>query len=407
MATYIFIPVIILTTFLVSHFTVSEIENNNKINFSYHIDLEKPEKNILSNSQTAHFTIIQQPPQEIDSKSKTSNNKYTIFKTNPNQGIVERFLIPDNSVKEQGYVTHPEDGSFFIWYPVLGNKTYIYDTKGNFLWNTTESRYLQIDKTAKWILAMSGDQSGVEFLKPNFKSLIHSEGILVFKYQFKNESVATKYDACTGFLNGDIVFFHLNTEPAFFKRISLKQPTKSLSCNFTNNSFIAQVRQEIKDDDNKTLFQDALVYINIDTLTYNDRNIANDPKIEFTIPLPMVYPYTLPLIWNSSKNIGAFVSIQPNNQTTISIFNKKKIITTLPWNVSSETFDSIDNFRIEMLHDYFIISSSNGIMILDEKNILLSIPLDNIEQISSHQNLISIKHKLGLTGFSFSNYGQN
>ena len=389
--------VVFIISFLSIHLNSTEILSSAKTIFAYSIDQENSSNNILSSIETNTTNIFQ---------ISNNLNQYQIIKVKPNIGIVSSFTIPEDTLKEEGYITYPQDGSFFLWYPVLGSKTRVYDPTGHFLWETPESRYLYVDAQAKWILAVSGDQSGVEFLRPNFKPIVQVEGSILFGYQFNEASNDNEFTACLGFLNGTISFLKLNTDSSIVKKINTYNTTKGMGCNFKNNTVTLQTLQKSKDTLHKN--HDVLVNINLDDVQYDARDIAQNIKPSSTIDLPEEYPYSLPIKLNPISQMGAIVLASPTLKTiTVAIFNQKGIVAMFPWGSNLDLYNSIDDFRIDTIDNSFLISSPNYVMLLNENNVLLNIPINNLEKTIITKNIIALKYRQGIMGIQLSQNANN
>ena len=165
---------------------------------------------VLSNQVMLHYYFDFKNHSSYLSKDAPLNKKQTVFHTKASDYRIF-FINSAGELKKEikipqtkGYISYPENGSFILWYPRLGSKIKFYNNQGEHLWNLNESRYLKIFSDARYIAAFAGDQSHVEFLRPDMSSVIRVEGFLLHSYDvhskiLKKNSKDTTYQACLGF----------------------------------------------------------------------------------------------------------------------------------------------------------------------------------------------------------------
>ncbi|MCS6983708.1 MAG: hypothetical protein NZM25_01100 [Leptospiraceae bacterium] len=165
----------------------------------------------------------------------------------PQGEIASRFELPppelvfpdgkkERRSSHRGYLTHPHDGQYFLWYPAIGNRILVFDRDGKLLWEKRESRYLLASPQGNYILAVSGDHSRFEVLTPAWESVVEAEGLLFTHFQFsldKKESWLCASSLGTGIVLADLVHKKIITIPQ-------KALIKSLYCNFKENYILLQ-----------------------------------------------------------------------------------------------------------------------------------------------------------------------
>jgi len=196
----------------------------------------------------------------------------------------------------EGYLTYPENGSFYIWYPKLGGHVLFYDSEGNFLWNKKNSHYLLSSPDGSWILSMSGDHSRAFFLKPDLTKMNDVEGLLLNTQQFMRKrefSDEIPIDLCLGFLDGDIVFYSVEQNGVY--RVHSDSIIKSLSCNGKDNMIAAHVEEK----------SGSMPYDTVKTGLIESSKEGVTIKWEDQIPLQNQIRSTIPLYIN--KELLAFI----------------------------------------------------------------------------------------------------
>ena len=318
-------------------------------------------------------------------------------------GLTATFNIPSR----RGYLTYPRDGSFFIWYPVLGTKVRVFDYLGKFLWEIPESRYLQaLEDDSGRILAFAGDESRVEFLKPDFSAVLDIEGFVLVSHQVnKFHSKELPYDACFGFLNGDVVL--VNTLEKKKNRLSLGHPLKSMRCNFEEKYFLAQIQKNIRSEDisgsvkEKTVHKDFLLKVSFDSIPFGQRGFSDQFKANSEFALPQSYPFSLPIHWLGED----IMVILPGEDLRIEILianEEGEIKTTLEWPQKFVNSTELENFRIEDLNDLLAISTDTTLIILSQEKMNFRHDFNNITRIAYINNLLLVQTEKGILAFGIS-----
>ena len=268
-----------------------------------------------------------------------------------------------------------------------------------FFWKINESRYLKISQDGKYILAFSGDASRIEFLRPDMSSIVAVEGFLLHSYELqKNTNAETQYQACVGFLNGDIAL--INLEKSEINRLSLKKPLKALSCDFERGYFVAQlgedkisytkVNQEIEKNSN-----DTLIKVNFKDLKFNKNRIAKKYEIAFLVNLPQKFTFSLPITSFQNYLVG-LIPVTPN-QLEIQLFDIEGEINKIyRWPDPISDFLELENFRIDKTEKVLIASSQSTIILLNNKGILHKQKFETIKRVLVKENSLFIQTKKGV-----------
>lgn len=291
------------------------------------------------------------------SKDINSSHQYKVTKLDKQGSPLFSFEAPAakdvTSVHEtsyllnkDGYVTYPQDGSFFLWYPKLGNHIFFYDQEGKFLWSRRNSHYLRAFPSGKYILAMVGDQSRAFIMLPDLSVIGSIEGSLLINYAFSDSpNPKSPWQLCLGFLDGDVVYF----DPLQKKdsRVNTGSVTKSIACSF-ENSFLA-VHMENPDPKSQT-----------DVLGLAELKPDGDQlklKWEFQRPLPQRYPERLPL--GIQDNFGVILLPDKGNLQALIFDYSGNISDSSP----IELDGSIEDWRIYRLAHGLVAWSSERLVI--------------------------------------------
>lgn len=188
---------------------------------------------------------------------KTGAGQYAAYGLSP-AGTVNRVLrLPGNTLVKadqtqitldgkEGYITGPEDGAFFLWYPQLGSKIYVLNADGNLLWEKDESRYLQVLPRGRFILAAAGDHSRMVFLNPDFRVMADFQGVLFTQFSADDDPRLKFGQACLGSLDGEVIVLHLDRK--IYSRQRLGYALKAVSCNFATGDMAAIVERTVVAD---------------------------------------------------------------------------------------------------------------------------------------------------------------
>lgn len=132
---------------------------------------------------------------------RQAQENFKIISTRPDTPEFTLRVDKLTGARKGGYLTHPDDGSYFIWYPVLGNEVAFFDAQGQFLWKRKDSHYLASSPSGDYILGVAGDESRVFILNPTLEPLTDSEGWLLVERRFDSGNDSR---ACAVFAGGSI-----------------------------------------------------------------------------------------------------------------------------------------------------------------------------------------------------------
>ena len=370
----------VFAVYIFMHVSLQTVGSRHQVSFQYAFHLkERPFYTLnekLNQKQTVHPIVFH---------TDDHPENFDVFFLGADGSLKNQLQIPKNS----GYITYPRDASFFLWYPRLGSHARLYSRSGEMLWEVSESRYLKASHDGKYIIAFSGDQSRVEFLRPDMSSIIAVEGFLLHSYELATGgSEDTEYQACLGFLNGDIVLVNLKKPKK--NRIRLKRPLKALTCDFENRVLTAQIEIDKKPDQEEgsrkdhtldSQAHDALVQLAFDSFLSGKDHLPNARIFLYKVNLPKRFAVSLPL-----ASLGDhLVSVLPikSNRIQIQLFESGgKVSKNYPWpeNTSAHLLD-LQEFRIQTADDILIISNRNVLVLLDQRGIVFKQYFPEIRQV--------------------------
>jgi len=188
---------------------------------------------------------------------KTEAGQYAAYGLTPAGSIARVLNLPGSTLTKadqsqvslggkEGYLTGPEDGAFFIWYPQLGSQVYVFNESGSLLWEKEESRYLQVLRHGRFILAAAGDHSRMVFMNPDFKVQADFQGVLFTQFSADDDAGLKYGQACLGSLDGEVIVLHLDRR--IYSRQRLGYALKALSCNFATGDMAAIVERTVSTD---------------------------------------------------------------------------------------------------------------------------------------------------------------
>src|SRR5690606_27502589 len=84
---------------------------------------------------------------------RTDTGQYAAYGINAAGAIQRVIRLPGGEITKadeskvslagkEGYITAPENGAYYIWYPQIGTQVYVFNEQGHFLWDKEESHYL-------------------------------------------------------------------------------------------------------------------------------------------------------------------------------------------------------------------------------------------------------------------------
>ncbi|MBS0618507.1 MAG: hypothetical protein JSR44_09975 [Spirochaetes bacterium] len=178
--------------------------------------------------------------------------QYTSYAVDKTGLITGRLDLPGSAVAKadgtqitlggkEGYITAPDNGAYYIWYPQLGSQIYVFNERGNFLWEKEESHYLHVLPRGRYILAAAGDQSRMVFVNPDFKVQADFQGVLFNRYIMDDNPDLSGAQICLGSLDGEVIVAHLDRKIYF--RQKLGYALKSLACDLQTGDMAAIVER--------------------------------------------------------------------------------------------------------------------------------------------------------------------
>ena len=213
---------------------------------------------------------------------KAQAGQYTAYGLTPAGSIARVLNLPGNTLTKadqsqvsltgkEGYITGPENGEFFIWYPQLGSQVYVFNESGSLLWEKEDSRYLQVLRHGRFILAAAGDHSRMIFMNPDFKVQADFQGVLFTQFSADDDAALKFGQACLGSLDGEIIVLHLDRR--IYSRQRLGYALKALSCNFATGDMAAIVERTVAADGKKRQ-ADFLLRLKFNVLSGDDNSPA-------------------------------------------------------------------------------------------------------------------------------------
>jgi len=323
--------------------------------------------------------IKNKQPYVIVSENKYNGNfEYSAVRIKKDSIFSDEFVIPvkntdfEIKITSEGFLTHPQDGGFFLWYPRLGSKIKLFDRSGKFLWEKDESRYLQSFPDGKYIMAVAGDQSRVHFFHPDFTKITDIEGHLMIAYQLGGES-DDGYNVCLGFLNG-VVFF-ANLKNHIFKRFEIVKNMKALSCNLKDGNYIIQTEKKNVSENGSVVITDSIENYSIG---------SSESKKQFEFKMKKNYPETLPIAFNQKWGIAILPSEnEPSLYTILAYDNSGNSLFEKNIQLQAET---VQEMRILTFPYGFIIYGTHFLLSIDENASVVKRNLTEIRQVFKLEN---------------------
>jgi hypothetical protein len=186
---------------------------------------------------------------------RTDVGQYTAYGVGAAGGIVRAIRLPGAELKKaddtkisltgkEGYITAPENGAYYVWYPQIGTQVYVFNEQGNFLWEKEESHYLNTLPRGRYIMAAAGDHSRMLFMNPDFKIAADFQGVLFTRFVTDDNPDLQTAQVCLGSLDGEIIVAHLDRKLYF--RHKLGYALKSLHCDFEMGELAAIVERTVE-----------------------------------------------------------------------------------------------------------------------------------------------------------------
>ena len=372
------------------HISFEVAGNQNHILFSYYFDLIKNKRTFFHPKHDIGKVILH---------TRSDSKNFNIFSFDEFGLLENRLEIP----KESGYITYPNDASFFLWYPRLGSQVKIYNDSGYLLWKINESRYLKVAEQGQYIMAFSGDGSRIEFLRPDMSSIVAVEGFLLHSYELSERArLYAPYQACVGFLNGDIGL--VNLQKMIVNRLSLKKPLRALHCDFENNYLIAQVgslySSHVQEGNKRELqnLNDKLIKISFDSLTFDENKITGLYNPEFEVDLGQRFAVSVPI----TSLQGYVVTVLPieSNKFSIQVFDTRgNRHSSYEWPDEASILLDLETFRINKAKKILVVSSESAFILLNENGIVHKQKLSKIQRVLLKEDSLSVQTGDGILSF--------
>lgn len=188
---------------------------------------------------------------------RTGPGQYKAFGLGADGTIVRTLSLPGEQIQKadqtsislagkEGYITAPENGAYFIWYPQLGQQVFVFNEQGIFLWEKEESHYLQVLPRGRYIMAAAGDHSRMIFMNPDFKTQADFQGVLFTRFIVDDNPDLKNAQVCLGSLDGEVIIAHIDRK--VYMRQKLGYALKSLLCNFETSELAAIVERTVTVD---------------------------------------------------------------------------------------------------------------------------------------------------------------
>jgi hypothetical protein len=355
------------------HISIVKIKTPPSVNPVYSYEIKTKKKLATSVDYNSHEHAFHLPV----SGNFNASHQYEIYKLSPSGDLKLSFKMPldkDIPKKEnpeytpdkEGFVTYPENGSFYLWYPRLGTHTFFYDQDGQFLWSRKSSHYMKAFPSGKYILSMTGDNSRAFFLLPDLSVMGSVEGTLLINYQFSQEAPSDDaMQVCLEFLDGDIVFY--NPAKKNEVRVSTGALTKSIACNF--KKLYVAVQTESPD---KNTAVDLLKLGKIDS---SGKNASINWK--FSLPLLDRYTSTLPV--GLHDDYGIILLPEKNSLMVLAFDMSGKILFQSILAKDDPAEANIEEWRIYPAKKGLVAWNSNGIYIFNPQKIYeKKMSIDNV-----------------------------
>lgn len=272
--------------------------------------------------------------------------------------------VPEYTPDKEGFITYPDNGSFFLWYPRLGTHTFFYDQDGQFLWAHKSSHYMRAFPSGKYILSMTGDHSRAFYMLPDLSVMGSTEGTLLINQQFSNETLSDdSMQVCLGFLDGDIVMY--NPAKKHEIRVGSQTLTKSIACNFHKLQVLVQAESA-----DKNIVVDQ---VKLGQIKAGAKGATLDWK--FTLPLLDRYTSTLPM--GLTDDYGIVLLPEKSSLMVLAFDVKGKILYQSV--LSKENTDDIEEWRIYPSKKGLVAWNPNEIYIFNPQKIFeKKMPIENV-----------------------------
>lgn len=188
----------------------------------------------------------------------------------------------------------------------------------------------------------------------------------------------------------------------------MKQPLKSLVCNFDQDYFVAQLYKETSNIntqsdekvESKISKKDSLIKVSFNSLSFNERGLTSDYHADFEIILPEKYPVTLPM----QKSSEGFAVIVPESseEFDVRLFDHNgNLNATYKWPEKVTGLMDIENFRIYEIQDSFIVFDGTTLVVLDSsgRGAKYKQSFSEIRRVITQNNLVFVQTNGGIYSF--------
>lgn len=355
-------------------------------------------------------------------------SQYRIRQLDDGGNIRNEFIVPPQKnltignetirINGNGFLTYPDDGSIFIWFPRLGGHVYYFDNEGRFLWQLNSTQYLQSFPSGRWMLSVAGDHSRFQIRLPNLEPMVDVEGMLLNDFRLSPVSSSNHTDdydnktendylLCGGFIDGDIAFVQPNVEKEKqVKRIRTKKLLKSLWCNFSKNLFAVQLEEK-----QEGIPRDVIHFARIDKINKTDKAKDDDANTQptfadtetfsswlFSFPLPSYFPYKLPLaISGSGEEVALLLPTKEEHPQALLLDSQGELKYRLLLNAN---FFDPDDWRITVLGDNFIFWNSEALYVLRSGGLIFAKKIPSIKTVKIAAHNIYVNSQEGIYSYT-------
>lgn len=255
---------------------------------------------------------------------RVAAGQYDAFGISGAGNLVKSIRLPGDAITKadgttialngkEGYITAPESGAFYVWYPQIGQYAYIFNERGQFLWEKEESHYLQALPRGRYIMAAAGDHSRMIFMNPDFKAQADFQGVLFTRFVIDDNPDLKSAQVCLGSLDGEVIVAHLDRK--VFSRSKIGYALKSLQCDFATGEMAAIVERTVEVEKTKVQ-KDFLLRVKFtlaqpkgDVLQEGMRPVEPDLDTVLSTELPVRTVTASPLVL--SENSICFLQSAP------------------------------------------------------------------------------------------------
>ena len=343
-------------------------------------------------------------------------NRHTLTLIDKSGNAVRTLVLPPEKLKRDtgeevkisstaaGYLTYPENGEYFIWFPQLGSSILYFDSRGRFIWDRAESRYLQAFPDGKFVMAAAGDHSRVDFLTPNLDSLFTAEG-LIFTQYFLQDAPERGWHAAVVFINGVVQLFDLKNK--FSVKVKLPGLLKGTDVDLQNGTIAGQM-EEKSTIENNLVIRD-IVYLTEPVLpedfksALDNESVKEKPTLsnfetvavfQRQTNLPEFYPYSLPVA-QSNGQVAFLVPTQDG--VAIRIDNGTEL---RQFSLSMFTEASIESLRLSVINDHFLIFAPDLLAVASDSGIYWFKKFRDLQNIQVSQNRVIVNSERAVYAYS-------